>query len=113
MASFGVKSGSLISLTILLAAYFYKRQAEEELKDHLQKVLSGLIRAEKKVKLPNQPKVAVGFGACQDIFANAVDVLDKFGASPPDDPIHINQIKTREDLEQGFAYFFQHGAAAE
>ena len=108
-----VKGGSVISIIIILAAYYYKRQSDEALQQHLQEVLSGLLRAEEKVSLPEQPKVAVGFGACQDIFSDAMEVLDKLGATPPEDPKHFNQITSMEDLERGFAYFFRHGAAAE
>lgn len=113
MASFALKSGSVMSLVIILAAYLYKRQSDDALKDHIEKVLSGLLRAEQKVSLPPKPRVAVGFGACQDIFSPAVEVLEKIGAMPPKKPKHFNQITSKEDLEQGFAYFFQHGAAAE
>ena len=108
-----VKSGSVFSIIVLLLAYVYKRQNDEALKQHLENILSGLLRAEQKVTLPEQPKVAVGFGACQDIFSNAVEVLDKLGAVAPENPKHFNQISSKQDLEKGFAYFFKHGAAAE
>ena len=71
------------------------------------------LQAEKKVQLAPETRIAVGFGACQDIYTDAMRVLDGIGASTPDKPEHVSEIHTREDLEKIFTYFFEHGAAAE
>jgi ADP-dependent glucokinase len=56
-------------------------------------------------------RVAVGYGACIDIFVNAADLLGN--EPPPKTPSHASQINTKKDLLETFAYFFSHGAAAE
>ena len=70
-------------------------------------------QAEKKVKMPLEPRIAVGFGACQDIYADGMKVLAGVGAAPPETPEHVSEIHSLEDLEKIFTYFFEHGAAAE
>ncbi|KAI0215573.1 putative ADP-dependent glucokinase [Lamellibrachia satsuma] len=113
MLQFGVKTGTFVSFLIILAAYFYKRQTGDVLRNRLNNVLHGLLRAESQVELGFEPKVAVGFGACLDVIGDAVEVLDKLGARSPDFPEHFNELESLEDLEKVFAYFFRHGAAAE
>ena len=112
---FGFKTGTFLSILVILAAYFYKRQTNDSdvLRNRLNNVLSGLLRAERQVALGSEPKVAVGFGACLDVIGDAVDVLEKLGARSPDLPEHFNELESQEDLEKVFAYFFRHGAAAE
>lgn len=113
MLQFGVKTGTFISSLVILAAYFYKRQTGDVLRNRLNNVLHGLLRAESQVELGFEPKVAVGFGACLDVIGDAVEVLDNLGARSPDFPEHFNELESLEDLEKVFAYFFRHGAAAE
>ena len=55
--------------------------------------------------------VAVGYGACLDIFVDASDLIRQ--EEPPQVPRHASQLKTKKDLLETFAYFFNHGAAAE
>ncbi len=112
MASFGVKVGGMVSVVVVLAALLYRQDTHEELKEHMDHVLTALLRAEKKV-LPPQSRVAVGFGSCLDIIADGLDVFEKLGANPPDDPEHFNEVDNKEELEKLFAYFYRHGAAAE
>ncbi len=110
----GMKTSAIaISLAVLLAAFYYKQSNDEELRNHLENTLSGLLRAEQKANINPQTKVAVGFGACSDIFTDGMKVLDGINATAPDIPEHVNKIVTREDLEKIFGYFFEHGAAAE
>ena len=113
MTSLGVKVGSAVSVCVVLLALFYKKNEDAELKTRLDDVLSALLRAEGKVQLPQQPRVAVGFGACQDVFADAVEVMKVLSGVPPSDPVHHNVISSKEELENAVAYFFRHGAAAE
>ena len=115
MPSTGLKIGSVISVTVIIVAILYKRNNDEILKNKLQAVLSGLLQAEKKaqVETKKEPRVAVGFGACLDIFADGVAVLDKVGAIPSDEPEHFSHINDLSEVEKVFSYFFRHGAAAE
>ena len=112
MFSGTVKVGASLSVCVLIAAYFYQRHTDEVLQGRLRDVLSGLLRAEKKV--PFQPKrVAVGFGACEDIFTNGLALLESLNITSPKDAVHRDLVNTPEELAQLFAFFFRSGAAAE
>ena len=106
--SLKVKLGTLF--VVAIAVYFYRRRTEDDLKEN---VLTALLAAENKVPPNPQTRVAVGFGACQDIIADGLDVFNSMGAEAPEVPDHFNDILNLEMLEKSFAYFFQHGAAAE
>ena len=73
--------------------------------------MASLLKQEKTASVCPNVRVAVGYGACVDIFVNAKDLLGKH--EPPKYPGHSNDIQTREELLETFAYFFSHGAAAE
>lgn len=107
-----LKYGASISLMILLAAFLYKKNSDEVLQERLKDVLSGLLRAEKKVPLEKQ-RVAVGFGGCEDIFADSMGIFQLLNVTPPAEIKHHDIVETKEELAQLFSYFFRHGAAAE
>lgn len=114
MGIWGRAGGAVsLSLVVLLVAYCYRSYTDKILKDRLDTVLNGLLRAERKVGLETRTKVAVGFGACLDGFANATELLEKLGAVPPKTPEHFSSIANKEEFEKVFAYFFRHGAAGE
>lgn len=74
-------------------------------------VRHGLERLETKHQISMRPKVAIGYGACTDVFVEA-----KYLLSYSDDmgqPKHFDEIKTEAELLKSFAYYFRHGAAAE
>lgn len=110
--SVGLKAGSLALLVVLVAYLYSSRKSEDVLQEHLDTVLSGLLRAEKKVPL-GSPRVAVGLGACLDVIGDANEILEKIQARAPEEPEHFNHIQDLNQLEKVFTYFFQHGAAAE
>lgn len=114
MSTFGsfVKTGSLVSLVVIIVAVLYKRRSDELLQERLDQVLSGLRRAENKVQ-SSDLRVALGFGGDVDLFVNAIELLTKIGAKPPETTEHFEEVGTKEEIEKLFAYFFQHGAAAE
>lgn len=58
-----------------------------------------------------QPKVALGYGGCHDLFVNATALLDYRELRGT--PAHYNEITDKQELLRSFTYFFQHGAAAE
>ena len=101
------------SLAIIFATLYYKQLNDKELRKHLNNTLLGLLRTEEEVPIHQQTKVAVGFGATADIFMDAIKVFDAINATAPEIPKHVEKIVTKEDLENIFGYFFQHGAAAE
>jgi ADP-dependent glucokinase len=110
--SVGLKS-CYLAVVVIALAYLYSRRSEDYLKQHLDEVLSGLLRAENKVPLGPAPRVAIGFGACVDVFGDAEDILNMVQAQPPLHPGHFNSVDNLEQLEKLYAYFFRYGAAAE
>ena len=73
--------------------------------------MKSLLKQEQKAIVSPNVVVAVGYGACLDIFVDASDLLGN--ETPPQSPNHASEIKTKKDLLETFAYFFSHGAAAE
>ena len=69
------------------------------------------MKQERNAYVSPNVRVAVGYGACIDIFVNAADLLGN--ETPPKTPSHASEINTKKDLLETFAYFFSHGAAAE
>lgn len=107
---------SLLSviLIILLVAVYYK---EDAYRADLDIILDGLLQQELRYSAQQQtrdPRVAVGFGSCKDVVAlDGLLVLDRAGLSPPSSPRHHNKLATDDHVAETFAYFLQHGAAAE
>ncbi|XP_065182827.1 ADP-dependent glucokinase-like [Sycon ciliatum] len=101
---------TFISVAIAVVMYFYSRQSTNELS--LQLVRNGLLEEEAKASVEDK-RVAVGFGGCRDVFVDAVDLFDKIGSKPPSSTRHYSNVGNQAEVDQLFAYFFQHGAAAE
>lgn len=112
MASTGFKAGSVITVLVVIAAYLCKRHADEALRERVHQVLSGLLRAEKKVPHPKF-RVAIGFGGCQDLVSDGLELLEKMHISAPDHPKHFHSVHNETELAQLMGFFFRHGAAAE
>ncbi|XP_058485789.1 ADP-dependent glucokinase [Solea solea] len=110
-----VKYAPLLSLLAFLLAVWFRSPQNEVLDDRLDRVLSSLLRAERKVGINDvvRPRVAVGFGGCVDLIVDGVSLLNKIGLSPTNQPLHHDYIENTEQLAQSFAYFFAPGAAAE
>lgn len=108
----GWKAGSALSFLILVTAFLYKRHADEVLQDRLHQILSGLLRAEKKVALA-QKRVALGLGGCEDVFASAREIIDRLNLTVPQTPRHYLSVQTGQQVAELLAFFFQRGAAAE
>lgn len=111
MTSNTVKAGTFISVLFVVIALFYRRQVDDVLKDRLNSILEGLVKVEKQCSVDTRPKVAVGYGACNDLFINGKELL-KYDAVA-ESPEHFNEISSTEELLKTYAYFFRHGAAAE
>jgi len=104
----------VLSVLVLVAAFVYRRgvQVQKE-RERMTSVLDGLLKAEQDASLANQLRVAVGFSSCLDMIVSGLDVLERIGAVPPDEPKHYDSLQNVEELQQIFAYFFHRGAAAE
>lgn len=112
MAGVPVKLGSILSFCVVLYAVYFRKNDVGDIrlspvKDHLL-----YLESENKVAAgTRQPRVALGYGACHDLFVNATSLLnykDLTGA-----PEHFNEISSNEEFLKSFTYFFKHGAAAE
>lgn len=116
--SVAIKSSLLVSLVAVLIS-FYFNNVNDFIGNGLNfrrqsSVLNGLLELEKNNFVATgaeRPRVAVGYGACHDIFVNAKDLLkdDILKGSPK----HFDEIRNNEQFFKSFAYYFKHGAAAE
>ncbi|KAL4715811.1 hypothetical protein ACJJTC_006390 [Scirpophaga incertulas] len=112
MATALAKFGSVLSFCVLFYAVYFRDNDKSDtrlsqVKDHLLFLENINI-----VAIGNQqPKVAIGYGACRDIFVNATSLLNFNELNG--NPEHFNEISNKEELLKSFVYFFKHGAAAE
>lgn len=112
MAGAPVKLGSILSFCIVLYAVYYRKNDIGD--ERLSPVKEHLLFLESENKVGDglrQPKVAVGYGACHDLFVNATSLLDYRELKGA--PEHFNEISSKEEFLKSFAYFFKHGAAVE
>ncbi|XP_046383849.1 ADP-dependent glucokinase [Ischnura elegans] len=101
----------IISVVVVVIALIYYKNVEVPPSDRLSDVLVGLIHLEKEYPLLLKPKVAIGYGACKDLFVDGKNLL--LFSSAANEPEHIDDINNRDELLKTYAYFFRHGAAAE
>lgn len=113
MASVNTKTIFAFSALILLCALIYKKRSSDLLQERMGRVLHGLLRAEKKVGVDRNTRIALGFGGCEDIFVNAHEVMARLNYSAPSDPGHVMDIQSATDFLKIYTYFFGEGAAAE
>ncbi|XP_072941955.1 ADP-dependent glucokinase [Epargyreus clarus] len=112
MASGSVKLGTILSFCVVFYAMYYRKNELGDVrlssvKDHLL-----FLENDNRVGMGSlQPRVALGYGACQDLFVNATSLLDYRDLKG--NPEHFNEITSMEEFLKSFAYFFKHGAAAE
>lgn len=107
-----MKFGTILTFCFALYAIYYRKNDIGDVrlspvKEHLL-----FLEAENRVGVGNyQPKVALGYGACHDLFVNATSLLDH--RELKGSPEHFNELANKEEFLKSFAYFFKHGAAAE
>ncbi|VVC94655.1 unnamed protein product [Leptidea sinapis] len=112
MSATPVKLGSLLSVCFVLYAIYYRKNDIEDLR--LSPVKEHLLFLERENEVGTgirQPKVALGYGACHDLFVNATSLLNHRELKGA--PEHFNDISSKQELLKTFSYFFKHGAAAE
>lgn len=101
----------------LFATIFQGYFSSNELK-HLTLILSSLTDLEHSNRsqlAASAPRVAVGYGACTDVYLNAVEFLNFTNYMPNGvvEALPSDKITNEQELMQTFAYFFTKGAAAE
>ncbi|KAJ8720059.1 hypothetical protein PYW07_012102 [Mythimna separata] len=112
MAGVPVKFGTILSFCFVLYAVYYRKNDIGDVR--LSPVKEHLLFLESENKVgagKQQPKVALGYGACHDLFVNATSLLDYKDLKGS--PEHFNEISSKDEFLKSFAYFFKHGAAAE
>lgn len=107
---------TLSAFFALAATIFQGYFSSNELK-HLTSILSSLTDLEYSNRsLVDVPRVAVGYGACTDVYLNAVEFLNATEFNNPswtEDAPPSDKITNYKELLQTFGYFFSKGAAAE
>jgi len=100
---------SLLALVVGLVIVWLRPGQEGLLK--VDTVISSLLKYEAKYVEENQPRIAVGYGACKDLFVTGSHMLANI--SYPDDPKNFLGVGNMEELVRMYGFFFKAGAAAE
>ena len=111
--------GLVTAVAVAAIAVWYRGSLLEDdhLRQRMEAVLKSLIKQENTAMIGYEggdgagPRIAIGYGACKDLFVDAYKLLPQSVA--PDRPEHFNEVETESQLRKMYAYFFQHGAAAE
>ena len=74
-------------------------------------VIASLLRYEANRPLAAVPRIAIGYGACRDLFVDGSHIMAN--QSFPDNPEHFLAVGNADELRRMYAYFFKAGAAAE
>lgn len=112
MAGTPIKLGSVLSFCIVLYAMYYRKNDMGDERLHPMREQLLILESQNRVGLGSfQPRVALGYGACHDLFVNATLLLDHRELNG--EPEHHSEIRNNDELLKSFAYFFKHGAAAE
>lgn len=116
--NFVVKSSVFVILIAILLSFYYIPNTvfniNKDSTSRQSSVLNGLLELEAKNFVGSgikQPRVAVGYGACHDVFVEAKELLKDNVL--PGAPEHFDEIKNDYQLLKSFAYYYKHGAAAE
>ena len=99
-------------VSLMVAIMLYLRSPSHSNSLSIGAVRNGLLAEESRASVVDR-RVAVAFGGCLDVFVDAIELFDNMGCKPPKTTHHVSTIENQSELEQLFAYFFQHGAAAE
>ncbi|XP_076049183.1 ADP-dependent glucokinase isoform X2 [Oratosquilla oratoria] len=105
-----VGAGTALSILVLLLAYWFKTEPDSILRGRLDHVLNAMLKVEKDFPV-GEVRIAVGYGACKDIFAKGSQILGDLPA--PENTAHYGRIETMEQLMEVYALFFAAGSAAE
>ena len=103
----------LISLIVLVIGLvvIWRRPVNDEELQRLETVISSLLKFEKNHVDGTSPKIAVGFGACKDLFVTRSHMME--GVGFPETVDNYLGVGNQEEMISMLGYFFQAGAAAE
>lgn len=113
---------SAVSMAVAVLAWWFRSPNDEMLR--IVAVSAGLSALETPYETASdshhqmspedvrpRARVAVAYGACQDLFAEALPLLDHEALDG--EPQHFDTISSTNELLKSFAHYFRHGAAAE
>lgn len=99
-------------LVIGLIIVWLRPKDEELIK--LDTVISSLLKYEQKYAEVSKPKIAIGFGACKDLFVTRSHMIQMMSNSSfPESPANYLGVGDEAEFVSMLGYFFQAGAAAE
>eukprot|EP00090_Calanus_glacialis_P003679 TRINITY_DN12703_c0_g1_i1.p1 TRINITY_DN12703_c0_g1~~TRINITY_DN12703_c0_g1_i1.p1 ORF type:complete len:472 (-),score=200.45 TRINITY_DN12703_c0_g1_i1:713-2128(-) len=100
---------SLVAVVVGLVMVWLRPGQEDLLK--VDTVISSLLKYEAKYVEENRPRIAVGYGACKDLFVTGSHMLAN--VSYPANPENFLGVGDMEELVRMYGFFFKAGAAAE
>ena len=99
-AKFGVGVAFLALVSLWFVPDIAQNGPEIELRVSMDNVLKSLLKQEKTVDSKQQVKIAVGYGACKDLFVDAKNVI---GNLKPKGPLqNFNEIKNMDEFLEMF-----------
>ena len=103
----------LISLIVLVIGLvvIWRRPGNDAEVLRLETVISSLLQFEKNHVDRTSPKIAVGFGACKDLFVTRSHMME--GVGFPETVDNYLGVGNQDEMISMLGYFFQAGAAAE
>ena len=106
------KYGSILALLLAVWLLWIRPPADELLRGgRVDTVIASLLRYEANRPLAAVPRIAIGYGACRDLFVDGSHIMAN--QSFPDNPEHFLAVGNADELRRMYAYFFKAGAAAE
>ena len=99
-----------VSILVIGLIIIWRRPKDQEL-IKLDTVISSLLDYEQKYVEVSQPKIAIGFGACKDLFVTRAHMMNN--VSFPETTNNYLGVGNQEEFVSMLGYFFKAGAAAE
>jgi len=106
-----------ITIFTALFAILYQGYLSSKDLQRLTTILTSLMFLENKININTIPRIAIGYGSCNDVYVHATKFFNY------SDLINIKQqeavnndnkvITNQQELLNSFAYYFRRGAAAE
>ena len=113
-----LKYASLITtvsvFTALFSIIFQAYLSSNDLK-RVTNILNSLMSLENNITKTDsvrERRVAVGYGSCSDLFIQATKFLN-YSENLNIDSLDVDEVRNEQEFLASFAYYFQHGAAAE
>ena len=100
-----------VAIVVVVTGYLYYRHVTSQ-DQRIRAVLDGLKSLEQENPVVGSPKVATSFAATVDYFVDSLELLEALKLEPPHEAIPHDVVKTKKELLETFAFFFNHSAAS-